>query len=103
MVAGAVLVQVAVEGAPEPPIGCVLRRAGPDAVSRAIIVRVTADEALTGNRPDGTVEVVGHDSRWRDQFDSEAQQLQDVLAALTPTIEHIGSTAVPGIPAKPTN
>ena len=60
------------------------------------------DEALNGHRPDGTVEVVPHNARWAAQFAAEARQLQSVLASLKPTIEHIGSTSVQGLPAKPT-
>ena len=45
------------------------------------------------------VEVVAHDPAWPERFESERER----LAALMPDAEihHIGSTAVPGMPAKP--
>lgn len=63
---------------------------------------MTADGIPGLNKPDAFVEVIPHDASWRTQFDGEAQQLVDALATLAPTIEHIGSTSVPGMPAKPT-
>lgn len=65
------------------------------------ITFVPTDEPAV-NRPDATVEVVEHDPRWRTQFEAEAQHLLDALRPLDPTVEHIGSTSVPGLPAKPT-
>lgn len=54
------------------------------------------------NRRDAAVEIVGYDATWPDRFSTEAQALLDVLAPwLAGDIEHIGSTAVPGLPAKP--
>jgi GrpB-like predicted nucleotidyltransferase (UPF0157 family) len=49
----------------------------------------------------GTVRVVPYDSRWPDLFQVELQRLKAALAPLEATIEHIGSTAVPGLAAKP--
>ena len=51
----------------------------------------------------GTVRVVPHDPRWSVLFAQEAQRIRDALAArdLTLAIEHMGSTAVPGLSAKP--
>jgi GrpB-like predicted nucleotidyltransferase (UPF0157 family) len=51
----------------------------------------------------GTVRVVPHDARWAVLFAQEAQRIRDALAArdLTLAIEHMGSTAVPGLSAKP--
>jgi GrpB-like predicted nucleotidyltransferase (UPF0157 family) len=49
-----------------------------------------------------TIELVPYDARWPALFKSEQQAIR---AALGPDIEasivHIGSTAVPGLPAKP--
>jgi GrpB-like predicted nucleotidyltransferase (UPF0157 family) len=42
-----------------------------------------------------------YDPGWADEFEREAARLTDLLASLSPRIEHIGSTAVPGLPAKP--
>lgn len=45
--------------------------------------------------------VVSHDPSWPVRFRIESQLLQMALADLAPTIEHIGSTSVPGLAAKP--
>ncbi|MFI6098828.1 GrpB family protein [Lentzea sp. NPDC051213] len=47
-------------------------------------------------------EVSPHDPRWAARAKAESDQLADLLAPwLTEEIEHIGSTAVPGLAAKP--
>jgi GrpB-like predicted nucleotidyltransferase (UPF0157 family) len=48
------------------------------------------------------IEVVPYDPRWRSQFEAERARLQVVLAPwLAGPIEHVGSTAIPDMPAKP--
>jgi GrpB-like predicted nucleotidyltransferase (UPF0157 family) len=42
-----------------------------------------------------------HDPRWLVAFGEEAEALARALGALATRIEHVGSTAVPGLPAKP--
>lgn len=42
------------------------------------------------------------DPRWREQFDSEHRRIRATLGAAAAEIHHVGSTAVPGLPAKPT-
>lgn len=42
-----------------------------------------------------------YDSRWPVLYDELRQQLAELLADLQPVIRHIGSTAVPGLAAKP--
>jgi GrpB-like predicted nucleotidyltransferase (UPF0157 family) len=52
--------------------------------------------------PETPVEIVGHDSEWPLRFQEEAEKLRLALAQwLVGPIEHIGSTAVPGLAAKP--
>jgi GrpB-like predicted nucleotidyltransferase (UPF0157 family) len=48
-----------------------------------------------------TVEVVAHDSAWSEQFRVEAALLAQLFGAEVIAIHHIGSTAIPGIKAKP--
>ena len=49
-----------------------------------------------------SIEIVDHDPRWPSDYDRERRRLEPVLAAwLVAPINHIGSTAVPGLPAKP--
>jgi GrpB-like predicted nucleotidyltransferase (UPF0157 family) len=48
------------------------------------------------------VEVVEYDPRWPAMFERERDHLRECLPAdLVGRIEHFGSTAVPGLPAKP--
>lgn len=50
---------------------------------------------------DRAVEVVPYDPDWPQRFELEAEALLAVLDDAFATIEHIGSTAVPGMWAKP--
>lgn len=43
-----------------------------------------------------------YDPVWRSRFEEEAAALQNAFGALACRIEHVGSTAVPGLVAKPT-
>ena len=43
-----------------------------------------------------------YDPRWPAQFESEAERLRTALHGLALRIDHVGSTAVPGLAAKPT-
>jgi len=51
---------------------------------------------------DAPIEIVQYDPLWPSKFEAERVLLQAVLARwLTGPIEHVGSTAIPGVPAKP--
>ncbi len=43
-----------------------------------------------------------YDSRWPEAFGAEKQRLAPVLAPYALSVEHVGSTSVPGLAAKPT-
>lgn len=45
--------------------------------------------------------VLPYQESWKDDFEKIAQELQTVLSELTIRIEHVGSTAVEGLAAKP--
>jgi GrpB-like predicted nucleotidyltransferase (UPF0157 family) len=47
------------------------------------------------------VVVVPYDAAWPSRFRREARRLEVALRGATPVIEHIGSTSVPGLAAKP--
>src|SRR4051794_39748141 len=47
------------------------------------------------------VTIVPYDPDWRRRFDEERSVLAAVLAGSDAIIEHVGSTAVPGLGAKP--
>jgi GrpB-like predicted nucleotidyltransferase (UPF0157 family) len=52
--------------------------------------------------PPDRIEIVPSDPRWPDAFASEAARIRAALAPHgDPAIEHVGSTAVPGLAAKP--
>jgi GrpB-like predicted nucleotidyltransferase (UPF0157 family) len=47
------------------------------------------------------IQVVPHDSAWRGQFEDEAKRIAAALGEMVVRSHHIGSTAIPGIWAKP--
>jgi GrpB-like predicted nucleotidyltransferase (UPF0157 family) len=47
------------------------------------------------------VDVIEWSSEWPKQFERYARRLSDAVGSLALAIEHVGSTAVPGLPAKP--
>ena len=52
--------------------------------------------------PEALVEIVPHDSSWSGLFQEEAAILRRALAPwLAGPLEHIGSTAIPGLASKP--
>jgi len=58
---------------------------------------VTTSKARAGEQ----IELVAWDPRWLDQFQRMRKRLADALGDTALRIEHVGSTAIPGIPAKP--
>ena len=49
----------------------------------------------------GFVRLLPHDEHWHQLFDEEKARLQDVIGEFVLSIEHVGSTSVCGIAAKP--
>ena len=48
------------------------------------------------------IEVVDWSPRWAEQYDAVAAVLRQALAGIaSATVEHVGSTSVPGLAAKP--
>lgn len=47
------------------------------------------------------IRIVPYDAGWPDQFASEANHIQSAMGNLSLRIEHVGSTSVPGLAAKP--
>jgi ribonuclease-3 len=50
---------------------------------------------------DEPVAVQGHDANWAELYGAEAARLESALGEAALAIEHVGSTAVPGLDAKP--
>jgi GrpB-like predicted nucleotidyltransferase (UPF0157 family) len=48
-----------------------------------------------------TVEIVDYDERWPADFRRIADEINAVLGELIIAVEHVGSTSVPGLAAKP--
>ena len=48
-----------------------------------------------------TIEVVEYDPAWAEAFQTYAAKLRTALGDLAMSIEHVGSTSVPGLAAKP--
>lgn len=55
---------------------------------------------VRGLRPT-RVELAEYDPRWADRFAARAAELRQVLGERARLIEHVGSTSVPGLVAKP--
>lgn len=49
----------------------------------------------------GTVQLQAYHSGWIIEFEQEKQHLLDLFGDKIIAVEHIGSTAIPGLPAKP--
>jgi len=49
----------------------------------------------------GIVQIVPYDPGWRDLFEQEQRALHQQIGHLVLDIQHVGSTAVPGLDAKP--
>src|SRR4051812_30764251 len=59
------------------------------------------DEVLIGGIEKRQIVIVDHDPRWREQFQKHAQILTRALGPAAIAIEHVGSTSVPELAAKP--
>lgn len=49
----------------------------------------------------GTVQVISYQPAWKEFFEEEAARLRSALGNYFPQIEHVGSTAIEGMDAKP--
>lgn len=54
-----------------------------------------------GNLPRVSIIITSYDPRWPDRYAREANRIRRLLGATALSIDHIGSTAVPGLRAKP--
>ena len=52
-------------------------------------------------RLDGAIELMPYDSAWPAQYQLEANVVAGLLGTRVLTLEHVGSTSVPGLAAKP--
>ncbi len=64
--------------------------------------RELAEVTIGGPRPlAGPVEIHDYDPDWPRLYEREEDRIRSVLGDRVVRIEHVGSTAVPGLPAKP--
>ena len=49
----------------------------------------------------GTVELCSYNEKWVEEFEKEQINLKNIFSDLAFSIEHIGSTSIPGLSAKP--
>lgn len=59
------------------------------------------DQVLIGGREAAVIVVVDYDPGWPSRFQELAGRLRQALGARALVVEHIGSTSVPGLAAKP--
>jgi GrpB-like predicted nucleotidyltransferase (UPF0157 family) len=59
------------------------------------------DRVLIGGREQRTIVIVDYDPSWPHRFEQEREQIARALGNRAQLIEHIGSTSVPGLAAKP--
>lgn len=67
-------------------------------ISDEDLQRVRIGPVTPHNAP---IVLVEYDSRWPMLFDREASRIRTALASLAIRVEHVGSTSVPGLAAKP--
>jgi ribonuclease-3 len=76
-------------------------RSKKEAEQAAARAALEAPGALEHALIDEPVAVQGHDAHWAELYAAEAARLESALGETALAIEHVGSTAVPGLDAKP--
>jgi GrpB-like predicted nucleotidyltransferase (UPF0157 family) len=64
-------------------------------------LRIRAATIGEPDRLDGTIDLRPYDPQWPEQYLVEAARVHAVLGARAMRLEHVGSTSVPGLVAKP--
>ena len=59
------------------------------------------NEVLIGGREHVAITIVDYDQQWPRRLDDTAERVREVLGDKVLSFEHIGSTSVPGLAAKP--
>ena len=62
------------------------------------LLAVTVGERLPLN---STIHIASYDPAWPAMFARQAKRIRDILGDKVLLLEHVGSTSVPGLPAKP--
>ena len=56
---------------------------------------------LIGGQERRTISIVPYDASWAAEFEQQRRRIKDALGSRAVRVDHIGSTAVEGLPAKP--
>ena len=72
-----------------------------DRIARVVLEVSYPGIEFVGTSGDDPIEVVPYDVAWPGLFGALRNELEAVLGEHACSIEHVGSTAVPGLPAKP--
>ena len=59
------------------------------------------DTQLIGGVEKRSIEILDYDERWPERYLAQEHRIREALATAHVRIEHIGSTSVPGLAAKP--
>lgn len=59
------------------------------------------ETGLIGGLERREIEIVGYDPEWPKKFEAHAGRIADALGRTALRVEHVGSTSVPGLAAKP--
>jgi GrpB-like predicted nucleotidyltransferase (UPF0157 family) len=59
------------------------------------------DQVLIGGREKRKIVIADYDPTWPIRFERERERIQRALGSIALGVEHMGSTAVPGLAAKP--
>ncbi|HUZ68243.1 MAG TPA: GrpB family protein [Candidatus Saccharimonadales bacterium] len=73
----------------------------PNDAPTAAEVRIREATIGEPERLDGVIELRPYDPQWPEQFRAEADRVCSALGARALRVEHVGSTSVPGLVAKP--
>jgi GrpB-like predicted nucleotidyltransferase (UPF0157 family) len=81
-------------------------RTASDQVQTAAFVPMTEEQIQAANVGGltplaGPIQIVDYDSAWPALFEREAERVRGVLGERVLMLEHVGSTSVPGLAAKP--
>jgi len=81
-----------------PPTPATAGEPGPASVSDEELQQHIVGELTPHNAP---ISLVEYDPRWPGLFAREAERIRSVLGVAVRRLEHVGSTSVPGLAAKP--
>jgi len=72
-------------------------------IARALPVQFPGFEVVPNSGPGGRepIDLMSYNPEWPRRYESWRKRLSDALSPVARRIEHVGSTAVPGLPAKP--